>query len=93
LKVIVRARAYDDLAGIVQWIAADSPQNARSVAERIMAAIEQRLAHFPSLGRRGRVDGTREWIVAGLPYVIVYQVDEAREAVVVLGIFHGAQQR
>jgi plasmid stabilization system protein ParE len=93
LKVIIRARACDDLAGIVQWIAADSPQNARSVAERIMAAIERRLAHFPSLGRKGRVDGTREWIVAGLPYIIVYQVDEVREAVVVLGVFHGAQQR
>lgn len=93
MKVIIRARAYDDLAGIVQWIAADSPQNARSVAERILTALESRLALFPSLGRRGQVDGTREWIVAGLPYVIVYQVDDARDAIVVLGIFHGAQQR
>jgi plasmid stabilization system protein ParE len=93
LKVFIRARAYDDLAGIVQWIAADSPQNARSVAERILTAIELRLALFPSLGRRGRVEGSREWIVAGLPYVIVYQVDDARDVIVVLGIFHGAQQR
>lgn len=78
---------------IIRWIAADSPQNARSVAERILSAIEDRIRLFPGLGRAGRVARTREWVVAGLPYIIVYHVDAARDAVEILGIFHGAQQR
>ena len=93
MKVVIRASAYDDLTKIVQWIAQDSPVNARSVATRILAAIEDRIALFPKMGRTGRVEGTREWVVAGLPYVIVYLADDAHDAVVVLGIFHGAQNR
>ena len=93
MKVVIRASAYDDLAKIVQWIAQDSPVNARAVATRILAAIEDRIVLFPNMGRAGRVKGTREWVVAGLPYVIVYCVDDARDAVVVLGVFHGAQNR
>lgn len=29
---------------------------------------------FPSLGRKGRVEGTHEFSVVGLPYVIVYRI-------------------
>ena len=93
MKVVIRESAYDDLAKIVGWIAQDSPESGRSVATRILSAIEDRLVLFPKMGRAGRVEGTREWVVAGLPYVIVYQVDDARDAVVVLGVFHGAQNR
>lgn len=55
MTVIIREEAYDDLAGIVRWIAHDSPANARSVAERILSAIEDRLRLFPSMGRVGRI--------------------------------------
>jgi plasmid stabilization system protein ParE len=93
LKVIVRESAYSDLAQIVRWIAEDSPENARSVAQRLLAAIDEKIALFPRLGRRGRAEGTREWVVSGLPYIIVYCIDEPRDVVTVVGIFHGAQRR
>ena len=64
---------------------------ARSVVTRILDAIESKIPAFPFIGRNGRVEGTREWIVRGLPYIIVYRV--TADTVVVLAIFHGAQNR
>jgi plasmid stabilization system protein ParE len=93
VKLIIRQSAYRDLERIFHWIARDSPANARSVADRIVMAIEITLAEFPFIGRRGRKPGTREWVVRGLPYVIVYQVDEVRKAIIVRAIYHGAQRR
>ena len=45
------------------------------------------------MGREGRAPGTREWPVPRLPYIVVYEVYEARDEVVVTAIFHGAQNR
>ena len=47
----------------------------------------------PQLGRVGVVPGTYEWTVTGLPYIIVHEVDDDKDQVVVIGIFHGAQDR
>lgn len=59
----------------------------------IMAAeIERRvgaLDAFPYRGRPGRVDGTRELPLPGLPWVAIYAV--AGDAVTVLRLLHGAQ--
>jgi toxin ParE1/3/4 len=93
VKVIVREAAGADLQRIYQWIEKDSPDNARSVVERILDAIENNIPAFPYIGRIGKADGTREWMVRKLPYIIVYSVDDAREAVTILAIAHGAQNR
>ena len=45
-------------------------------------------------GRAGRVAGTHEWVVRGLPYIIVYQIGAAEsDEVLILGVFHGARDR
>jgi addiction module RelE/StbE family toxin len=93
MKLIIRESAYADLERIYAWIARDSPVNAQSVVRRIDSAIEDKLTFFPFMGRRGKTPGTREWLVHGLPYVIVYKVDEAADELTVLAIFHGAQDR
>jgi toxin ParE1/3/4 len=93
VKVIIRDLAFADLERIFHWIERDSPANARAVAARILDAIENKIAIFPLMGRLGRITGTREWVISGLPYLIVYEVDRGREAVTVLGIVHGARQR
>lgn len=51
----------------------------------------ERLTEFPRMGHTGRVAGTYEWVVRGLPYIIVYQADATE--VLILGVFHGAQDR
>ena len=38
--------------------------------------------------------GTSEWVVRGLPTIIVYQIAAADpDEVLILGVFHGAQDR
>lgn len=92
MKIVVRARADEDLDDIYRWIAAHSPQAARDVIRRIRARIGF-LAEtgFPEMGRPGIEPGTRELIVA--PYIIVYEFIRERDEIVILAIFHGAEDR
>jgi toxin ParE1/3/4 len=43
------------------------------------------------MGHGGRVPGTQEWLVRGLPYILVYQIDP--NEVLILGVFHAARDR
>jgi len=78
--------------GIQFYIERRSPRAAAHIVARIFAEVD-RLGEFPQLGRVGIVPGTYEWTVTGLPYVIVHEVDDDNDQVVVIGIFHGAQDR
>ncbi len=35
------------------------------------------LGQFPQMGHEGEVPGTREFLVTGLPYIIVYRIASA----------------
>ena len=48
------------------------------------------LATFPNRGRPGRVEGTRELVFTGLPFVAVYRVTD--DVLEVIRILHGAQR-
>ncbi len=48
---------------------------------------------LPYIGHDGRVQGTYEWVVVGLPYVIVYEVIHSADEVAIIAIFHCAQNR
>jgi plasmid stabilization system protein ParE len=49
---------------------------------------------FPRIGHAGRVPSTFEWVVRGLPYIVVYDINLGDEdEIVILGVFHGAQDR
>ena len=65
---------------------------ARSVAERIGAAAA--LLGERAVGRPGRVGGSYEKSVNGLPYVIAYcmEVAEGRETLFILRVIHTARQ-
>ncbi len=71
------------------YIANDNPEAALRIVARVRDAIE-RLARHPSLGRPGRVPGTRELVVSGTPYVIPYRVRGGQ--VEILRVLHGAQR-
>jgi hypothetical protein len=46
------------------------------------------------MGHIGRVPGTHEWVVRGLPYILVYQIDAPDPGeVLILGVFLAAQDR
>lgn len=81
--------ALADRDGIFDFIEADSPRSAIKVDSAIDAQAE-RLIYFPESGRPGRISGTREVVVAHLPYIIAYRV--TGDKVRILRVLHGAQQ-
>ncbi|HEY4516737.1 MAG TPA: type II toxin-antitoxin system RelE/ParE family toxin [Candidatus Paceibacterota bacterium] len=91
MKVILDEEARSDLDRIYAWIAKDNSAAADSVIERILVVAEY-LARFPNLGHPGKARGTFEWVVKGLPYIIVYELPDARAELIITGIFHGAQE-
>lgn len=82
-------RALANLEEEAEYISRDN----RAAAKRLVVAIEdgvQLLARHPGLGRPGRVEGTRELVIPGTPYIIPYRVREGR--VEVLRVFHAARK-
>jgi plasmid stabilization system protein ParE len=83
------AREYRE---IIAFIAEDDPQAAAGVSARIRRSIEA-LADMPT-GRKGRVAGTYEKVVSGLPYVVAYALGETPAGgatLTVLRVIHGAR--
>lgn len=87
--------ANDDFLGIVSWIAANNQAAASKVGRLILAAVKQ-LDDFPFRGKPGRSPETKELVVPGLPYLVVYSVAAAAppvpasQTVVILRVLHGA---
>jgi addiction module RelE/StbE family toxin len=92
MKVVFREAAYADLDRIFIWIAKDRPRSAHSAVDRILDSAD-RLGRFPHMGHAGRVPGTFEWVVPGLPYVVVYRINEDDDVIDIVSVFHGAQDR
>ena len=87
--VVWSPRAIEHLAHLRAYIARDNPKAANRIASTLVDAVE-RLAELPSLGRPGRVAGTRELVVSGTPYVIPYRVRGDR--LEVIAVFHSRQK-
>lgn len=59
------------------------------VAKHIFTSVGM-LSKFPESGRSGRKPETRELVLSGLPYLVIYRV--RHDSIDVLRILHGAQQ-
>lgn len=81
--------ASRSLTAQLEWIAERDPWAAIDLGDAVHAAVE-RLADHPSIGRPGRVPTTRELVVIGTPYVVVYRLEQT--SVLVLRVLHGAQR-
>jgi len=81
--------AESDLDGITEYIARDNVAAAIRVRDEIERRL-QVLADHPKIGRRGRVKGTRELVLAGTPYIAIYRVRP--KEVLVLRVLHGARR-
>ena len=89
MRVVFTRPALFDLKTIGDHIARDDRAAAKRMVARVVEAA-QLLAGQPGLGRRGRVEDTRELVVAGTPYIAPYRVRSDR--VEVLRVFHGARK-
>ena len=85
-----RLSAVSDLANIRDFISENDPAAARAVVDRVFRSVD-RLTPFPKSGRAGQVPGTRELVVPGLPYIVVYTCDDTD--ISIIGVFHGARDR
>lgn len=86
-------KAFADLDSIFEAISLDRPLAAGRVLRALMT-FGRRLMTHPHRGRPGRLRETRELVVPGLPYVLVYAVRESlvtvEPDVVILRVIHGA---
>jgi toxin ParE1/3/4 len=89
LRLIVSPQFLRRLEDIRERIASDNPAAATRVIERIRTAV-RRLAASPAIGRPGRVEGTRELVTTGTPYIVPYRV--TTDAVQIITMMHSAQR-
>ena len=83
--------AVADLESIVDYIRWDNPAAAQRIGQTIYDRLSV-LGTFPYGGRLGRVEGTREFPLPPLPFIIVYRVLEDVKAVEIVNVIHGAQR-
>jgi len=83
--------SVEDLEQIFNFISTDNPGAAQRVAQTIYDRAGA-LGNDPYLGRRGRVEGTRELPLPPLPFMLVYRVIEHVDAVEIVNVIHGAQR-
>ena len=67
-------RAERDLDEIAEYIGQDHPAAAVRVVLELIEHVETAVPRHPAIGRPGRVLGTRELVIAGLPYIIAYRI-------------------
>jgi toxin ParE1/3/4 len=81
-------RALRDLDEIGAYISAEDGDAADRVVSRLVETTE-RLSQLPRMGRPGRVAGTRELVVRGLPYIVVHLMEDG--AIAILAVMHTAR--
>jgi len=81
-----------DLEKIEAYIAEDnSPIVAIDEIVKVIDNVHLILSKYPRAGRYGRVKNTRELVIAGLPFFVVYREDLSINCLEVLRVLHESQ--
>jgi toxin ParE1/3/4 len=89
MRVVWTATALSGLNSAHDCIAEESPGAAAALIKRIETAV-QAVRRHPQIGKQGRVEGTREFVVTGTPLIVVYIVAAGR--IEVAALIHGARR-
>ena len=73
LNINFTPRARKRLKSIEAHISKSNDSAAGRVISRILQAVMM-FERFPLLGREGKIQGTREFSIPNLPYIIVYKI-------------------
>lgn len=85
--------AEKDLDNIETYIATEnSPLVAVDVVLKVLNSCELILLKHPQAGRPGRVSGTRELVINGIPLIVVYRIVDRLDQLQILRVLHDAQQ-
>lgn len=92
-RIVWRMAAEDDLSAIIDFIAADAPENALQFGARLQEKALL-LAQNPRMGRAGRPGLPAEVreLVVHPNYLVFYRVIDAERTIEILRIKHAAQQ-
>ena len=88
MKVIWSQQARQEWQDQYRFYFERNPEAARRIRQTIMDAAK-RLRDHPKIGRPGRVEGSRELVIGGTPFVLIYDVTPAR--VEILHFYDGRQ--
>ena len=83
--------ALQNLNDEAEYIAQDNPTAAQLVVHRIVTAIKL-LSDNPTLGRPGRIHGTRELVVPNTRYIVPYRVKPQNQTIEILRVFHASRR-
>lgn len=89
MNIVWTEPARNDLRDIFIYISKGNPKAARTLLSEIKEGTVI-LQNNPLLGRTGRVDGTREWVITGTQYILPYRVK--KDQIQILAVFHGARK-
>lgn len=87
MKIRWTAIAADDLKSVHEYLSEHAPARADAIVDRILAGIDA-LEQYPNLGRRGRLDETRELVITGTPFIVFYRLRKSQ--VEILGVLHAS---
>ena len=88
MQIICTEPAARALESIQDYIARENRRAAWEVTQRIQHAVSQ-LEDHPKMGRAGRLQGTLELVIPGLPYIVPYRVKGSD--IQILSVFHAAR--
>ena len=89
MEILWHKQARADLRAIREFYDDIDPSITARMMHRIFDAGDQ-LLHNPRIGRPGRAEGTREWLIKGTPFLMGYKL--SGEQPIVLAIYHAAQE-
>jgi addiction module toxin, RelE/StbE family len=88
-QVVWLRLALQDMRQTATYVAQDFPEAAKDLVNQIWLE-GQSLCALPDRGRPGRVPGTRELMLKGLPYFLAYRVKG--KTIQILRVVHTARQ-
>ncbi|HEY4144128.1 type II toxin-antitoxin system RelE/ParE family toxin [Pinirhizobacter sp.] len=90
MEVVWMPRAEQARSNAIEYILGDNPIAAWDQMDVIDRQLHILIQH-PRAGRRGRVPGTRELVITGTPYIVVYVVESRLRQVSIVAFLHGSQ--
>jgi toxin ParE1/3/4 len=90
MTLIWSPESIHDLIALRAYISEDDPQAAKRIALHILHSAKHLLTENPTVGRPGRVPGTREFVIPGTPYIVPYRVRGT--TIEIARVYHSARR-
>ena len=90
MHILWTPAAAADLQSISDYLQEHHPHYRQATLRKLYQSILS-LKEWPSRGRAGTEEGTRELVFPPMPYIAVYRVRS--QSIEVLRVYHGAQNR